>query len=267
MRALELFCCSGGMAAGFREAGITFDFAFDSDPNACASYEANLGHRPIHMDVRDLLRMVRGGWSPGPLDLIVADPPCAPWSRAGKRNGLARTTTAAERGTRALLTHPKHPINKLDEPSYAVTARDPGGAQGSGAMSLERTPQGQRIGDPSAPGATVTAKASRVGAGESHVLAWPWNRPSTTVSTTDSVPPPGHHPESGSILSQPNAIVLSERAAAILQGFPDGWLFAGKTKAARWQQIGMAMPPALAAAVARSVRRTLESAADERGAA
>jgi site-specific DNA-cytosine methylase len=70
---LELFPCSGGMAEGFRRAGITFDWAFDKDPNACASYEKNMGHRPVQMDARDLLRMARGGWSPGPVRLLVAE--------------------------------------------------------------------------------------------------------------------------------------------------------------------------------------------------
>jgi DNA (cytosine-5)-methyltransferase 1 len=54
-------------------------------------------------------------------------------------------------------------------------------------------------------------------------------------------------------MSSPNAIVLSERAAAILQGFPEDWLFAGATKKACWSQIGQAMPPPLAHAVARAV--------------
>jgi site-specific DNA-cytosine methylase len=101
---VELFPCSGGMAEGFRRASVTFDLAFDVDADACASYEANHGHRPIQMDARDLLRMVRAGWQPAeyhgispltvtrtiaqPLDLLVADPPCTPWSRAGKRLGV-----------------------------------------------------------------------------------------------------------------------------------------------------------------------------------
>lgn len=54
-------------------------------------------------------------------------------------------------------------------------------------------------------------------------------------------------------MSLPDAIILSERAAAILQGFPESWVFAGETKKARWSQIGQAMPPALAEAVARAV--------------
>jgi len=43
--------------------------------------------------------------------------------------------------------------------------------------------------------------------------------------------------------------------AAILQGFPEGWHFAGETKRARWSQIGQAMPPPLAHAVASSIAR------------
>jgi site-specific DNA-cytosine methylase len=56
------------------------------------------------------------------------------------------------------------------------------------------------------------------------------------------------------------AIKLSEKAAAILQGFPEGWTFCGKTKESRWSQIGMAMPPGLAEPVARAIRRAMGGA-------
>jgi len=105
-----------------------------------------------------------------------------------------------------------------------------------------------------APARTVT---SADGTSGNRLLEWPWDRPSTTVTTRAAVPPPGHHPESGSILTMPDAVVLSERAAKLLQGFPETWIFAGATKKARWDQIGMAMPPGLAAAVGREVRRAL----------
>lgn len=85
---LELFPCSGGMGEGFRRAGIRFQMAIDKDPHAVESYWRNHFHRPIQMDVVDFLRMVRAGWRPPePIDLLVADPPCTPWSRAGKRLG------------------------------------------------------------------------------------------------------------------------------------------------------------------------------------
>jgi site-specific DNA-cytosine methylase len=47
------------------------------------------------------------------------------------------------------------------------------------------------------------------------------------------------------------AIKLGERARAILQGFPETWVFCGATKDSRNRQIGMAMPPPLAAAIVR----------------
>ena len=79
---LEVFCCSGGMAKGFADAGIRFHLAFDKNPDAVESYEANLGHRPVEMDVCDLLRLVRAGWRPAAgVRLLVADPPCTPWSQ------------------------------------------------------------------------------------------------------------------------------------------------------------------------------------------
>lgn len=58
-------------------------------------------------------------------------------------------------------------------------------------------------------------------------------------------------------MSLPDAIILSELAATILQGFPESWIFIGATKKARWSQIGQAMPPPLATAVARSVAQQI----------
>ena len=84
----ELFGCSGGMAEGFRRAQIPITWSVDWDADACESYASNLGHAPIQMDVRDLLRLLEGGWRPPPLDLLVADPPCTPWSTAGRKRGL-----------------------------------------------------------------------------------------------------------------------------------------------------------------------------------
>jgi DNA (cytosine-5)-methyltransferase 1 len=350
---LELFSCSGGMAEGFRRAGIEFDWVVDWDPEACASYKANLGRRPLQIDARDLLDMVRGGWTPGPVALLVADPPCTPWSRAGKRLGtsdgrdMLRETCelvsllrpqaylignvpglqdasswhvvqdvigglsahgyctadfaqldAADYGVPQRRIRPfwyghrggsciRWPARTHCDPSSLTTRTIPGmpplrawvtcrealahlppeeggrpvRARHTGERNHGpgRVSQSGRIGIPDQPSATITAAPARLGSGQSNTIAWPWDRPSTTVLGDPSIPPPGHH--GGSFLSdtgQPaNAIVLSERAAAVLQGFPDGWTFEGKTKRARWAQIGMAMPPPLAAAVAGSVVQAL----------
>lgn len=459
---LEFFSCSGGMAEGFRRAGITFDMVVDWDPDACASYEANLGTVPWRMDARDLARMLRLGWQPaGGVDLIVADPPCTPWSRAGKRQGTgddrdmllvtveiirmlrpraylignvpglddapnwptlqralaplgaagyciadyaaldaadfgvpqhrvrpfwfghlegpcvrwpapthgdpddpsvhsplpglglppwvtcrqalghlppdelgrpvrlrsraqhsvqhgsvpgkpARVvgtsnlsdgnvlvpegnpashlrrktprTPQSERGLDAdepartvratrtwgagqLTTNERHPINTLDAPSFTLATKgNMQGAQGAACLALSSPPekpkrggssqgeQWSRVHSPDAPAPTVLTDTDRA-TGNGVKLEWPWDRPATTVQRDERMAPPGHKPEDwGNIMSAPDAVLLSERAAAILQGFPEGWTFSGKTKTARWSQLGQAMPPALAEAVARAVR-------------
>jgi len=84
---MEMFSCAGGMAEGFRRAGIHFDMAIDKAKDHCDSYEANLGYRPVQMDASDFLGMLRHGYRVD-VNLFVADPPCTPWSRAGKRKGL-----------------------------------------------------------------------------------------------------------------------------------------------------------------------------------
>lgn len=146
----------------------------------------------------------------------------------------------------------------MTEPSPTVGARSR--SQGAEVLVADRKkrpastqgPQSTRTIHPDSPSTTVQAREDRIGSG-SPVLEWPWERPSTTVTARPGLPPPGHHDESFAIMPLPDAVLLSERAAAILQGFPEGWVFVGETKKARWSQIGQAMPPALAEAVARSV--------------
>jgi site-specific DNA-cytosine methylase len=435
---IELFPCSGGMAEGFRRAGVVFDLAFDKDADAIASYTANHGHAPIQMDVRDLVRLARSGWRPTqPIDLLVADPPCTPWSRAGKRmgvederdmlvetcdliallrpsaylignvpglndapswhivqkhiGGLARhgycvadyaeldaaaygvpqhrvrpfwfghlegaclrwpepthggrpgalpglglapfvtcrdalahlsasdlgrpvrmrmraaaagagrdesRCSAADAPAKVVVAHdsskggqilaaphPRHPLSEEDAPSRTIRTN---GGRAAGAASMlalnERHPSSEldapaKVIPASMPGnggATLVVRepnpnqppmgpdeSSRTitaaGRGHTHLLEWPWDRPSTTIARDERIPPPGHH-ASNSYMSSPNAIVLSEKAAAILQGFPEGWVFAGKTKRSRWSQLGQAMPPGLAEPVARAIVEQMRSA-------
>lgn len=410
---VELFSCAGGMAKGFSLAGIEFDLAFDFAKVNCDSYEKNIGHRPICMDVRDLLRMVKLGTQLPPIRLLVADPPCTPWSRSGKRlgtederdmientceliallrpqvylignvpglddavnwhvvqrviGGLAQhgycvvdfiALDAADYGvpqhrvrpfwfghlagpcirwpkpthadpstlgtvpmfagealapwrtcrdalghlsleqlgrpvhlrgkwangdgdnhrpseadepakTIARNTHsdgyvlhvePHHPPSMIDEPAMTVRAGCGGGANRALQLSgdgFRRRNRKHPPSQPSQPSHTIGAVARGNGAS---LLEWPWNRPSTTVHSDPRIAPPGHHEEAlYANVSQPNAVVLSEVAATILQGFPEDWHFAGDTAKERWSQRGQAMPPPLALAVATSVKEQLDA--------
>jgi DNA (cytosine-5)-methyltransferase 1 len=79
-----------------------------------------------------------------------------------------------------------------------------------------------------------------------------WDRPSVTIRTEF------FKPEKGRYLHPVQHRPITHREAARLMGFPDDFIFLGsKTEIAK--QIGNAVPPDLAAAMARVVRQTLES--------
>lgn len=237
-------------------------------------------HRPTTPD-EPAKTLTRNTHSDGTLLVLAAPKKNHPISRPDEPAFVVKTNGGRASQAGSMMEIPERPSQGQraadpDEPSPTITAA------GRGQHAAVRAAQGMRVGAPGAPGATVTAKPSRVGAGEAHVLEWPWDRPATTVLADPRLPPTGHH--EGSYMSpkaewpwerpsttvcagvdkiapvgehssqkSPNAIVLSERAAAILQGFPEGWLFAGDTKKARWSQIGQAMPPGLAEPVARAI--------------
>lgn len=334
IRAFEIFSCAGGMGEGFRRAGIEFQFAFDRSSDACDSYEANLGHRPVQMDVNDLLRLARDGWRPPPLDLVVADPPCTPWSVAGKMQGLEderdcmRATIELIRRWRpraylignvpGLDSAKNRPVMDellapLARDGYCVkdfvrlNAADFGVAQCrrrpfwfghlGGTCIVWPTPThhnpqkaplltpwvtsrealavlpASEWGQPrwlrrrqqhpmtklNEPARTVTCHDTR----EGNHLEWPWDRPATTVCARPEIGPPGRRDlgeaGKGSQVTHPNSVRLSERAAAVLQGFHPNWRFCGSSKTKRWQQIGQAMPPPMAHAVASRIVAWFES--------
>jgi len=89
----ELFCGPGGLAAGalqakFRANGEDFKilpiWANDCDPDACSTYELNIGHRPICCDVRelDLERTVPE------IDALAFGFPCNDFSVVGEKKGF-----------------------------------------------------------------------------------------------------------------------------------------------------------------------------------
>jgi len=159
----------------------------------------------------------------------------------------AYTIGAKIRGAQAASIEVKNMTATLDDP--AQTIRVAGGRGGESRHVLEphsRHPM-SKAEDPAFTVKTNGGRASQAGA----MLEWPWEEPATTLQADSRIAPPGTHGKSW--LSMAGAIVLSEKAAAILQGFPPDWKFCGKTKTSRWSQIGQAMPPPLAEAVARQI--------------
>ena len=77
-KVLDLFSGAGGLSLGFWAAGFDV-LGVDSSPDAAKSYSLNFG-RAICSDLNDMNEYPEA-------DVLVAGPPCQPWSRAGKRLG------------------------------------------------------------------------------------------------------------------------------------------------------------------------------------
>lgn len=75
---LDLFCGAGGLSLGFWAHGFEVT-GVDHDGDAAKTYTRNLG-RAIEAEVGVDLSLPAA-------DVIVAGPPCQPWSRAGHRRG------------------------------------------------------------------------------------------------------------------------------------------------------------------------------------
>lgn len=89
--AIELFCGCGGMSTGFLDAGLKVAAGFDIDRRAVEAYGYNheyRGSRGFEADIAELSAseiMILSGIER--VDVLLAGPPCQPFSIAGKRRG------------------------------------------------------------------------------------------------------------------------------------------------------------------------------------
>ncbi len=157
---------------------------------------------------------------------------------AGRHGADATRCSRPDAPAATVVTHPtakggqillsqNHAAAELDAPGRAILARNRcvGGQvlaldkrpdRRGEQLTLHDVPQSARLAVVDRPSPTLDARPARAGTG--------------------------------------NAIVLSERAALVPQGFPSSWTICGRTAKARWSQIGQAVPPAVAEAIARAVR-------------
>jgi DNA (cytosine-5)-methyltransferase 1 len=135
----------------------------------------------------------------------------------------------------------------LDEPAPAVGGV---GSQWQWRMGDVRSSKGT-IRSIDEPAPTLTSSM------DNGNYQWTAIRPATTVAGDPRIWPPGHKTNQADLdrghthygdRAGTKAIRVSVEEAAVLQGFPPGYPFGG-TRTAQFQQIGNAVPPALARAV------------------
>ena len=79
LKVVDLFSGAGGFSLGFWAAGFDVE-GIDCNPDAAQTYKVNFG-KSTCSDLNDVSEMPDA-------DVLIAGPPCQPWSRAGKRLGI-----------------------------------------------------------------------------------------------------------------------------------------------------------------------------------
>lgn len=175
--------------------------------------------------------------------------------------GQSRSKT---RRSQRPLAELEHAVSALDEPAPTISA---GGTSRGGAEPIANAETRARLSDALSqaeildrPATTLQAAAAagRLSPAGHHERQFPAevaDAPARTIDSTNGLQPPGNHAR------QKRAVRLTVTQCAALQSFPSAFVFAG-TKSSQHRQIGNALPPPMAEAIARSILAVLRMSAD-----
>jgi DNA (cytosine-5)-methyltransferase 1 len=271
MRVLDLFAGAGGAALGLHDAGFEHVACVERDASAAATLRA-AGFPAVEADVRDLDYKALAGT----IDVLWASPPCQAWSSANQHEGPKGEDDIARNGWPWTLR-----IVRIVRPRWAIfenvknargyveravlpelrtlydyvslwvlNAADHGAPQSRTRIFVIAGPR------PVQPPASQPRRTMR------DAIAVPWDRPSPCVMTNEGKGRPTDPAWWRKLNNASDALALATDGArrkltlgecATLQTFPEGYPFAGRPED-RYRQVGNAVPPSLAAAVARAVR-------------
>ncbi len=271
MRVLDLFAGAGGAALGLHREGFAHVACVERDPSAAATLRA-AGFPAVEADVRDVDYAALAGT----IDVLWASPPCQAWSSANQhaerkgaedvaRNGwpwtlrivrLVRPRWAIFENVRNARRYVEHTVvPELHElfahiSVWLLNAADHGVPQSRTRLFVIAGPF------PVFPPAPGTRRSMRDAIGVAY------DKPSPCVMTTEGKGRPTDPSWWKKLNNASDALAIATGGArlkltvdecAALQTFPVGYPFAGRVEE-RYRQVGNAVPPTLAAVVARAVR-------------
>lgn len=120
---VDLFCGAGGLSLGFVASGFRA-YGIDYNSDAVDTFGANVGSAQC-LKLNDDTVLPRA-------EVVVAGPPCQPWSRAGKRRGVLDAREGLSLVTRAI---------EKAEPVVAVVENVADMSRGDGRRRLDRLVQ------------------------------------------------------------------------------------------------------------------------------
>ncbi len=303
LKALDLFCGAGGLSLGFWANG--FDVTgIDHGADAVMTYSRNLGSAEC-TDINESVDLPQA-------DIVIAGPPCQPWSRAGKRLGeqdkregltftmeavrkLQPTAVVIENVPDLARPHKRQHLDDLESQltalGYAVAehvlnAADYGVPQNRRRVFISAIQSDHPLNPPAPWPKTVSVRQAIPG------TYWRESKNAQLVSDGMSAYiqryeqasgcriPRDLHPDrpartltvrnlSGATgdmvrlrLRDGRRRTLTVQEAARLQSFPDWFKFTGSQRS-QLEQIGNAVPPLLAFAIANSVRERIMSSYTE----
>lgn len=274
MKAADLFCGAGGAGLGLEAAGYDVT-GYDHWRHALDTHRIN-GKQAVARELLDEPPITDRS-----VDLLWASPPCQPFSQAHRGKGSADERDGFP-ATIAQIAHMR-PRLVIIENVKAIAGEQHREYLDSQTAQIERLGYWVqwRVLDCSRHGVPQSRKrlfivarldqfpewppeqppislhdalaVFRTPAELAELPSWASSRPAPTIvgSFSPHVLAEPRYRGAGDVSRQddPNSVVVTEQEAAAIQGFPPDYRFADP-KTARWLQIGNAVPPPVASALA-----------------
>jgi len=253
MKVIDLFCGAGGFSLGFKEAGYEIVLGVDSNPDALATYEANVGPGLLQ-DVREF---EFNGW--GRPDVVIGSPPCQSFSQANRKTRSCDLSLVDRFMNLVRNLNPRVWImEEVEGAFFALRRRGNIGfhvyrvdAADYGVPSRRRRFFASNVA-PILPLRTFehTPASTVIDDGDNlRMYNWDWNK---RLAPTN-VPAPTLTSKNFRVVSEDGERVGTVQENAALMTFPGNFKWPDK-KTVALQQIGNAVPPLLAKMIAETVK-------------